>query len=113
MGALPVDRAARNVTGQQVGRELNSAKATIYALGQRLADQRLANAGNVFQQYMFASQEGDRAQAHHFGLAEHHAAHVRFQVGDKPLQFCRRLFHGYALMRGFRELPQTAQQEIL
>ena len=64
-------------------------KAGGNALGQGLADQRLADARHVLQQHVVAGQQGHDAQPHDLGFAQHDLADVRFQLGYKVLQLCR------------------------
>ncbi len=63
-GLRVVDVAAGDVAGQQVGRELDARERGRDALGQRLADQRLAHAGHVLQQDVIGGQQRHDAQPH-------------------------------------------------
>ena len=83
------DVAARDVAGQQIGRELNAAKGGRDALGQGLADQGLADARHVLEQHVVAGQQGHDAQPHDVGLAQHDLADVRFELGHEVLQLGR------------------------
>ena len=74
------DRAAQDVAGQQVGRELQAAEVAGHAAGQGLGHQRLAHAGHVLQQHVLARQQRHEAPADHVGLAQHDAAHVGFEL---------------------------------
>ena len=86
-GELPrlgtIDAAARDIAGQQVGRELNAAEFACQAAGDGLAHQRFAHAGNIFQEDMFARQEGHGRQPDDLVLAQHHAADVLAQLADE------------------------------
>ena len=53
------------------------------AFGQRLADQRLADARHVFQQGVLAGQQGHDAQPNDLGLAQHDLGDVVFQFADE------------------------------
>ena len=83
------DAAADNIAGQQVRRELQPAKLTRYAAGERFANQRFPDARHVFQQHVFAGQQRYQAHANDVRLAQNHAAHVGFQLRDQTLQFRR------------------------
>ena len=78
-----VEAAARNVGRQQVGRELDAMELAGQTAGDGLAHQGLAHAGHVFQQDVFAGQEGHHGQPHGIGLAEDHAGNVLLQQGDQ------------------------------
>ena len=89
-GKLPrfgvVNAAARDVAGQQIGRELNAAEFAGQAAGNGLAHQRFAHAGNIFQEDMFAREEGHGRQSHDLVLAQHHAADILAQLANE--RFC-------------------------
>ena len=78
-----INAAARDIARQQVGRELDAAEFACQAAGDGLAHQRLAHAGNIFQEDMFARQEGHGRQSDDLVLAQDHAADVLAQLADE------------------------------
>ena len=81
LAGLRVENAgAGDVAGKQVGGELNAGKCARHALGKRLADERLADARNVFQQRVLAGQQSHDAQPDHLGFAQD-------DLGDVLLEF--------------------------
>ena len=89
-GLLAVDRDADQVAGQQVGRELDAGELARQAAGERLGQQRLADAGHVFEQQVPVGQERDERQPDDFGLAEEHLPDVRREGVEQGGQFLRR-----------------------
>src|SRR5207247_457264 len=67
---------ADQVAGQQVRRELNAAKRAIQTLGQRLGQQRFADAGNILNEKVSFRQESDEGHADRLRLAEQHFADI-------------------------------------
>ena len=86
-GELPrfgaIDAAARDIARQQVGRELDAAEFARQAAGDGLADQRLAHARHVFQEDMFAGQQGHDREPDDLALSQDDAADVLAQLGDE------------------------------
>ena len=71
-GLLAVDGDADQVAGQQVGRELDAVELAGEAAGERLGQQRLADAGHVFEQEVPVGEEGDEREPDDLRLAEEH-----------------------------------------
>ena len=82
-----VQAAAGDVGRQEVGRELDAVERAGHAAGHGLAHQCLAHPGHVFQQDVFAGQQGDHAQSHGLTLAQHHAADVSLELGNQIFGF--------------------------
>ena len=51
-------------------------KRAVEAAGQRLGQQRLADAGHVLDEQVALGQQGDEGQVDDLGLAQQHAGHV-------------------------------------
>ena len=84
------DRAAQDVAGQQIGRELHAAEISRHAAGQGLGHQRFAHARHVLQQHVLARQHRDQAPADHLGFAQHDTPHIRLKLPDQPVQLLGR-----------------------
>ena len=82
-GGLVVDADAEEVAGQQVGRELNAVEGTRQAAGERLGEERLADAGRVFDEQMALGEQGDEGEVDDLRLAEQNAGDVVAQGGQK------------------------------
>ncbi len=94
-----VHAAAGDVGRQQVGRKLDAVEHAGQAAGDGLAHQRLAHAGHVLQQHVFARQERHDHQPHGVGLAEHHAGDVLLQQRDQIGRFV-----GHAVSTSIRSI---------
>ena len=84
--ALVVDADAGDVTGQQVGGELDAAGRPGDALRDRASERGLAGAGEVLQQQVPFAEQGDEAQAHDEGLAEQHLLDAGHQAAEGLLE---------------------------
>ena len=79
------DVNAGDVGGHQIGGALHALEVAVQHLGQRLAEQRLANAGRSLQQHMAAADQGDANLMDGIESAEQNAAQLRLQVAFQIL----------------------------
>ena len=70
VGRLNHDVRADEVGRHQVGRELDAAKIQMQCVGQRADDQRLAEAGNAFEQHVPAGEQRDQHVVENLDLAD-------------------------------------------
>ncbi len=68
-GVLVVDAHPRDVAGQQVGCELDTADAGVDRASQRLGEHRLADAGHVLDEQVALGEQDDQGCPDHLGLA--------------------------------------------
>src|SRR6185369_8891472 len=68
--ALVVDRAARDVAGQQVGGELDAAEAKLERLAEQVSDQGLGEARIILDEDMSVGQDAGHDLAKHAVLAD-------------------------------------------
>jgi hypothetical protein len=71
---------ADDVGGHQVGRELDAAVGQPEALGERAHQQRLAEAGNPFEQDVPVGDEAGEHPVDHGLLADQHLSHLGAQT---------------------------------
>ncbi len=84
--ALVVDADAEQVAGQQVRRELDAVKGARQAAGDGLGQQRLADAGHVFEQEVAFGEQGDEGHLDHVGLAEKDGRDVVAQPAQQDVR---------------------------
>ncbi len=77
------DAGAGDVAGKQVGGELNAREVARHAFSKRLADERLADARNIFEQSVLAGQQGHDAQPNDLGLAQDDLRDVLLEFADQ------------------------------
>ena len=71
-----------HVGGHQVGRELDARERQLQRLGQRAHQQRLAQAGDAFQQHVPAREQRGGDRARDVGLPDHAAGDLDQQPVD-------------------------------
>ena len=77
VGGVAQDAGAGDVGRHQVGRELDAAERQIERLAEGAHQQRLAQAGDAFQQRVAAGEQAGQDAAHDFGLADDDAGRPR------------------------------------
>ena len=80
------NRTAYNITGQQIGRELNPAKLSVNTARQSFAHQRFTNSRNIFQKDVFAGEERDKTKFPDVSFAENDMADVVQQAIGNIIQ---------------------------
>ena len=92
---LVVDRDARDVGRQQVGRELDALARALHGGGERLREARLARAGGVLEQHVALGEHRGQHEADDLALAQHGLVDVVDEAGEGALEpGC--LFGGHA-----------------
>ncbi len=77
-----IDLRARDVAGQQVGRELDAAEFALQVFGQRLDRPRLGEAGKPLKKDVPIGQQGNQQLLDHGLLADDRSLHPRPEFED-------------------------------
>jgi hypothetical protein len=77
-----VDQRARDVRGQQVGRELDAMEGGMDGGGQGADAHGLGQAGHAFEQHVAVGQQPDQQPVHQLFLADDDPAHFCPQPAD-------------------------------
>jgi hypothetical protein len=73
---------AQNVARHQVGGELHAAEIELQRLAQRAHQQRLAEAGDPFEQAVAAREQPDQQLLHHIALSDDRGGDGALQPGE-------------------------------
>ena len=80
-----VDARTQDVAGEHVGRELQPRELAVEALGDRLGQQRFADARRVLDQQVPFGQQGDDRQSNRIRLSQKNAGNTSLERLDQTV----------------------------